>query len=318
MSYLVRKVGRAVVTLLFIICFNFFLFRIMPGNPVALLTRSERLTPADRHRLESFYGFDHSLFHQFLVYLGNTLTGHFGTSLSTGEPVGSLIWSKVPSTLLLVGLGTVLATVVGVLIGINAAWKRGSAVDRGSMLGSLTLYAVPESWLGMLMLLLFAGTLKWLPAGGYDTGSTTGLDQVVDVANHLLLPCLTLALAYIGQYVVVMRASMLEVMNEPFVNTARAKGVPLRLVRTRHVVPNALLPTIALIFLNFGFVIGGEIVIETVFSWPGIGLLTYSSINSLDYPVLGAVFLLSSAAIVFCNLIADLLLGYLDPRVRLA
>jgi peptide/nickel transport system permease protein len=118
--------------------------------------------------------------------------------------------------------------------------------------------------------------------------------------------------------VVVMRASMLEVMNEPFVNTARAKGVPLRLVRTRHVVPNALLPTIALIFLNFGFVIGGEIVIETVFSWPGIGLLTYSSINSLDYPVLGAVFLLSSAAIVFCNLIADLLLGYLDPRVRLA
>jgi peptide/nickel transport system permease protein len=175
---------------------------------------------------------------------------------------------------------------------------------------------MPEGWLGMLLLIVFAGTLGWFPAGGFESGGQTGLARVVDVANHLFLPCLTLTLGYIGQYSIIMRSSLLEVMNEDFLTTARAKGVPDTLVRRRHAVPNAFLPTFTLIFLSFGFILGGSILVEAVFSWPGIGLLTYNAIKQLDYPVIQGVFLLSSAAVILANLAADITYGYLDPRIR--
>jgi peptide/nickel transport system permease protein len=175
---------------------------------------------------------------------------------------------------------------------------------------------MPEGWLGMLLLIVFSGWLGWFPAGGYEAGGLSGFARLVDIANHLVLPCVTLTLGYIGSYSIVMRSSLLEVMNEDFVMTARAKGVPDRLVLRRHAGPNAFLPTFTLIFLSFGFVIGGAIIVETVFSWPGIGLLTYEAITQLDYPMIQAVFLLASAAVIVSNLFADVLYGYLDPRVR--
>lgn len=314
--YVLRKMWHAVATLFFILTFNFFLFRVMPGDPVALLIRSARLTPAAIAELRALYGLDKPLPQQYLEYLKDTLMGDLAPSLRTGRPVTTEIGSRLWPTILLVGVGTLLATVLGIMIGIKGAWRRGSVFDSTTLYGALVLYAVPEGWLGMLLLLLFGGILRWFPAGGFETGDLTGFARVIDVANHLLLPCLTLTLAYVGQYTIVMRSSVVEVMNEDFVQTARAKGVPDRLVRRHHVVPNALLPTFTLIFLSFGFMLGGAIVIEAVFSWPGIGLLTYTAINSLDYPVLEGIFLLSSAAIVLSNLVADLLYGYLDPRVR--
>ena len=226
------------------------------------------------------------------------------------------IWSRIGPTLLLVGLGTLFSTVIGIWIGIKGGWRRGSRFDTSTLYGSLALYSTPEGWLGMLLLLVLSGMLGWFPAGGFETGGETGVARFVDVLNHLFLPVLTLTLGYLGQYAIIMRSSMIDVTNEDYVTSARAKGVPEHMVRRSHVVPNAFLPTFTLIFLNFGFVLGGAIVVEAVFSWPGLGLLTYEAINQLDYPVIQGVFLLSSAAVIVFNLMADVTYSYLDPRVR--
>jgi peptide/nickel transport system permease protein len=314
--YLARKVLHALGTLLFVLAFNFVLFRVMPGDPIRLLTRSERLTPDDVAALRAEYGLDQPLPAQFANYLGDVLTGDLGLSLRTAERVSTLIAERVWPTVLLVGIGTLLATALGVLIGIKGGWTRGSRFDTTTLYGSLVLYSMPEGWLGMLLLITFAGTLGWFPAGGFDTGETTGFAAVIDIANHLFLPCLTLTLGYIGEYAIVMRSALLETVKEDYVLTARAKGVPDRLVRRRHAVPNAFLPAFTLIFLSFGYVLGGAIVIEAVFSWPGIGQLTYASISQLDYPVIQAIFLITSALVIAFNLAADLAYGLLDPRVR--
>ena len=315
-GYLLSKILQALVTLLFVLSFNFFLFRVLPSNPVALLARSERLTPADIREQLKVLGLDKPLPAQYLTYLRETLTGHLGVSLRTGQPVSDVVVSRIPPTLLLVGIGTILATVLGIAMGIKGGWQRGSAFDTSTLYGSLVFYSMPEGWLGMLLLLLFSGILGWFPAGGFETGGLTGMARVVDVLDHLFLPVLTLTLGYIGQYEIIMRSSMIEAANEDYVLTARAKGIGEARVRRRHVVPNAFLPTFTLIFLSFGFVLGGAIVIEAVFSWPGLGLLTYNAIQTLDYPVIQAVFLISSLAVIVFNLVADLTYVYLDPRVR--
>ena len=315
--YILRHVMHAAATLLFVLTFNFLLFRAV-GDPVKLLTRSSvHLDPQEQQELREEFGIDDPLPVQFLNYLGDTLRGEFGYSFISGRPVTTTISEKVWPTILLVGTATILSTVFGVLIGIKGAWRRGSAFDTGSLLGSLTLYSMPEGWLGMILLIVFAGTLGWFPAGGYQSADElTGFAHVLDVAKHLFLPCLTLTLGYIGEFAIIMRSSLLEVMGEDFVQTARAKGVRDKDVRRRHAVPNALLPTFTLAFYSVGFILGGAVIIEEVFSWPGLGQLTYAAIEGNDYPVIQAVFLLSSAAVILFNLIADITYGYLDPRVR--
>ncbi len=314
--YLLRKCLQAAVTLWFVLTFNFFLFRVLPGDPIGVLARSEKLTPDDVARLQHDLGLDLPMAEQYVVYLRETLTGNLGESLRTGIPVRDLIGSRMWPTVLLVGLGTLVASWLGVLIGIRGGWRRGSRFDTGSQYTSLVLYAMPEGWLGMLLLLVFSGWLHWFPAGGYAGSDSTGVAHLVDLLDHLFLPLLTLTLGYIGGYAIVMRSSMIDTINEDFVQTARAKGVPERLVRSKHVVPNAFLPSFTLIILSFGFVLGGAIVIETVYSWPGLGLLTYQAINTLDYPVIQGVFLIASAAVIVANLAADITYGYLDPRIK--
>jgi len=315
--YLLRKVLHAVATLAFVLAFNFVLFRAI-GDPVKLLTRSSvHLDPQEQAALREEFGIDDPLPVQFVNYLGDSLRGEFGYSFISGRPVITVVSEKVWPTVLLVGVATILSTAIGILIGIKGAWKRGSAFDTGSLLGSLTLYSMPEGWLGMILLITFAGTLGWLPAGQLESSDRlTGLAHVLDVAKHLVLPCLTLTLGYLGEFAIIMRSSLLEVMGEEFVQTARAKGVRDKDVRRRHAVPNALLPTFTLAFYSVGFILGGAVIIEEVFSWPGLGQLTYAAIEGSDYPVIQAVFLLSSAAVILFNLLADVLYGYLDPRVK--
>ncbi len=315
-GYLARKAAWALVTLLFVLFVNFFLFRVMPGDPVALLARSQRLTPEAIEQQRALFGLDQPLLQQFGTYLQQTLSLNFGSSLLSGEPVTEVIGSRIWPTVLLVGVGTTLAIVLGLLAGIRGGWTRGSGFDRGSLYGSLILYATPEGWLGMLLLIVFAGTLGWFPSGGYSSGTGTGIEHVTDVANHLVLPALTLTLGYIGQYMIVMRSSLLDVKDEDYIATARAKGLTDPLVRRRHAVPNAFLPSFTLIVLSFGFVLGGAIVVETVYSWPGLGLLTYQAIQDQDFPVLQAVFLLTSLAVIVANLVADVTYSMLDPRIE--
>ncbi len=315
-GYLVSKLLQALLTLLFVLTFNFFIFRVLPGNPVAMLARSERLTPADVQEQLRVLGLSEPLPVQYVTYMRETLSGHLGVSLRSAQPVSEIVASAIPPTLLLVGVGTILATVLGIWMGIKGGWQRGSTFDTTTLYGSLVLYSMPEGWLGMLLLLLFSGLLGWFPAGGYETGGLTGVARMVDILDHLFLPALTLTLGYIGQYEIIMRSSMIEASHEDYVQTARAKGIGEARVRRHHVVPNAFLPTFTLTFLSFGFVLGGAVVIEAVFSWPGLGYLTYNAINTLDYPVIQAVFLVSSLAVIVFNLVADLTYGYLDPRVR--
>lgn len=315
--YLAKKALHALATLLFVLAFNFYLFRIMPGDPISLLARSQHLTRADVAEQVSALGLDRSIPEQFGIYVRETLSGNLGISVRSATPVTELIASRLWPTVLLVGTGTILSMAFGLLIGIKGAWRRGSRFDTSTLYSSLALYSTPEGWLGMMLIVLFAGVLGWFPAGQYRSpGDLTGFAYVVDVANHLVLPALTLTLGYIGEYAIVMRSSLLEVMNEDFVTTARAKGVRDRDVRRRHAVPNAMLPTLTLVFLSFGFILGGSVIIETVFSWPGLGLLTYKAIQELDYPVIQGIFLLFSSTVIVFNLTADLLYGYLDPRIR--
>lgn len=318
-GYILRKVFQALLTLVFVLVVNFFLFRVLPGDPAKSVARSLKLSLEDTQRLRVEFGLDKPVFpDQFVLYVKNTVTGNLGTSYITARPVTESIANRVWWTLLLVGTGTLFATTFGIMIGIKGAWRRGGRFDVGSLGGSLVLYSMPEAWLGMMLLTFFAVTLHLFPVGGAQSAPPPeGLvPKVVDILNHLFLPCLTLTLGYIGEYSIIMRAALLETIGEDFVGTARAKGLRDKDVRRHHAVPNALLPIVTLVVLNFGYILGGVIVIEYIFSYPGLGQFSVGAIKANDFPVIQGVFLLSSAAVIFANLVADLLYVYLDPRVR--
>ena len=323
--YVFGKVGQAALTLAFVLTFNFVLFRVMPGDPATLLLRgTSALNRETIAELERELGLDQALPQQFVTYVENTFTGEFGVSLASGAPVTEAVGERIWPTILLVGTSTLASAAVGLLIGIYAGWRRGSAFDLGSTGFTLVAYSMPEFWFGILVLMAFAGGVGFFPSifptGGYETAGAglTGFDRVVDVLNHMVLPFFTLTVAYLGEYALIMRSSILDVMGEDFVITARAKGLREKQVLWRHAVPNALLPTMTLTFLSLGFVFAGTITVEYVFSWPGLGLLTVEAIDNKDFPILQAVFLLFSATVIVANLVADLLYAYLDPRVRAA
>ncbi|HVF07446.1 MAG TPA: ABC transporter permease [Actinomycetota bacterium] len=329
-AYVLRKVLYALLTLLFVLIFNFALFRVLPSDPVELVARSLRLTEVAQQDLKRELGLCVppageskcsvvGRLSTLPTYLRGTITGNLGRSFVSSNTVVAEIRSRLWPTVLLVGAGTAVAVALGVFIGIKGAWRRGTAFDTTSLFSSLVFYSTPEGWLGMMLLIVFAGTLGWFPSGGYQSSADlSGPAHVVDVARHLFLPMMTLVLGYVGEYVIIMRASLLEVVNEDFVKTARAKGVPDRLVRRRHAVPNAILPTFTLVILSFGYVLGGAVIIEGVFSWPGIGLLTYEAVEALDYPVIQGIFLFAAMAMILFNLVGDIVYGYLDPRIRQA
>jgi peptide/nickel transport system permease protein len=322
-QYVLKKIVQAVITLFVIMIFNFFLFRVWsPGDPVSFLTRGQgaNITMAERQAMIHDYGLDKSTWGQLVEYVKDTLAGQLGqSSFYQGEPVMSVFLRFLKPTLILVGLSTIASIILGIWMGIRSGWRRGSLFDRGSMISSLVLYSMPEFWLGMLLLLLFSTALHWFPTGGRistDASEAGTVGYVLDVANHVFLPALTLTLAYVGEFYIVMRSSLLDVLGEDYITTARAKGVPERLVLNRHAVRNALLPTVTLVALSFGYVIGGAITVEVVFSYQGLGLLTYTAIVGKDYWVLQGLFLFFSAAVIVFNLISDFVYAYLDPRVR--
>ena len=324
--YLLGKIAQAFLTLLFVLAFNFFLFRVMPGDPAALLLRgSAAFNPDNVEQVRADLGLDQPLPRQFVTYMGDTLTFNFGDSfVFGGAPVSEVIGDKIWPTVLLVGTSTIASILIGLLIGIWGGWRRGSLFDYGSLGFTLFVYAMPEFWFGILVLMAFAGGVGPFPAifptGGYETvgEDLTGFAHWIDVLNHMVLPFFVLTVAYLGEYAIIMRNSLIDVMSDDFVQTARAKGVREKKVLWRHVVPNALLPTWTLTMLSLGFIFGGAITIEYVFSWPGLGWLTVQAIEGKDYAVLQALFLIFSAAVIIANLVADITYMYLDPRVRAA
>jgi len=318
--WLAGKVLAAFLTLIFVLVFNFFLFRVM-GDPTAQLARLPRATPEEIQQLRAAYGLDKPLLGQFADYVGDTATLDLGISQRTRRPVWDEIGDALPWTLLLVGTGTLLATVVGTWLGIVAATRRGSRTD-DSLLGfSLFTYSAPEYWIGLILILLFAVAIPVFPAGLQMTPGEqfeSFWAQAVDVAQHLVLPSIALMLVLLGQYFVIMRSSMVDVLTEDFITVKRATGLPWEKVVRRHAVRNALLPLVTLSAIYFGFVMGGVITIETIFSWPGLGLLEFDAITSKDFPMLQGAFLVFSVSVIVLNLIADCLYFVLDPRVQTA
>ena len=316
--FISRKVLGSLATLAFVVVFNFFLFRVVETDPVASLFRGKELTQTQRAELTKQFGLDGSQGEQFVRYLGQTASLNFGRSYSTNQPVWEEIKDKALPTIALVGVAAILSAVLGVMLGIAAAWRRRTKTDYAVTGFTMSTYSMPDFWLGMILLTVFAVGLGWFPVGGITdpASNATGFAKLLDQAQHMVLPAVTLTLAYLGEYAIVMRSSLLDTMREDYLILARAKGLRDVMVRNRHAVPNALLPVVALMAINFGFVLSGAIAVEAIFSWPGLGLATYEALKGPDLPMLQGLFLVFSASVILFNLIADLLYAYLDPRVR--
>ncbi len=316
--FVLGKIAGSLGTLAFVLVFNFFLFRVVTDDPIGKLFRGRNLTPEQIEAKRVQFHLDGSKWDQFWAYLGQTLKGNLGDSILSGRPVTTEIGNALWPTIFLVGTSTVLSMLIGVTLGIHAGWKRRSRLDAGATSFSMFTYAVPDFWIGMLLLSVFAIQLDLLPTGGFETAGSTssGLAAVWDQFQHMLLPCATLTLAYIGEYMIVMRSSMLDTVREDYLQLARAKGLRDADVRRRHAVPNALLPVVSLGALNFGFILSGAIAVEAIFSWPGIGQATQEAIRGPDFPMLQGLFLVISASLIVANLAVDLLYGFLDPRVN--
>ena len=318
-SYFARRIMYAAIAILAVAAFNFFLFRILPGDPARLLIPREAYDLPSVEQFRQAFHLDRPLYSQFAHFLIDTPRLRLGLSFAQKRPVTEVIAERIWPTLLLAGVGEVLAISIGLALGILAGWRRGRRFDVVTTTVGMTLYAMPVFWIGLNLIIIFAVKLQWLPVGGMAEQGvvyTNWVAQVWDTLKHLALPALTWTLVYFGYYYLIMRSSLVAVARDDYVLTARAKGLSESRVLLRHVVRNALLPTATVVMLNLGFVIAGSILVETVFNWPGMGLLTYQSIAARDYPVMQAVFLLSAVAVIVFNLVADIMYCYLDPRVK--
>lgn len=308
-------------TLFLAICLNFFLPRMMPGDPLALVAgNAVRQMGADKiAQLRSAYGLDEPLVRQFLLYLSQLARGDLGQSYrySGGRSVLEVLGEHFAWTLLLVLISLTLAVLIGCSLGAWSAWRHGSKSDLSLVTLFFALRSVPSFWLAMLLIPVFAVGLGWLPVGdSYSFPRPQGWSGVVDVARHAILPVTVLTLAYLPSAFAIMRTSMLGEIGADYIRTARAKGVPERLVLYRHAMRNALLPVVTLIAIDLGQLLGGVVLIETVFNYRGLGSMMFEAVKSRDYPLLQGGFLLFTIVILTINLVVDVAYERLDPRVR--
>lgn len=336
-SYLLRKVSWSVFTILFVLVLNFFLFRVLPGDPARAGVHDPRLKQEAIEMIRIRFGLDKPVINcfeslnplklgsctvnpmetQFFIYIRNLLQGELGISYHTNLPVADIVRERLWNTILLIGAGQILSIILGVMLGSIAAWKARTTLDYAALLGSLLAWSLPTFWLGII--LLFWGSTHGLPIGGKATpGASTYafLHQMLDIGRHMLLPTLTYTIVYMGEYMLIMRSSLLEVMSEDYILTAKAKGLTTFQILKDHALKNAMLPLVTVIAINLGFTVAGAVQIEAVFSWPGLGGAIFEAVMRRDYPVLQAAFLLIAVAVILANLLADLTYTYLDPRVR--
>jgi peptide/nickel transport system permease protein len=323
--YLARKLAAALVSFAMLLVVGFIIFSLMPSNPVEAITRGHFTSPKQMQFLIQQLGLNQPVWERFGHFVANYLHGNLGYSWQFEEPVSTLIAQRIWPTLLLMGSSTIVSVLLGMWLGIRSGWRPGRLLDRNATGAAITFWSMPTFWLGILLLVVFSagfGPIPSLfPAGGMSTPGTPGgltPDHILDIGRHLVLPCLTLVLVSFAQYQLIMRSSMIDETGNPYLLTARAKGLRDAEVRQKHVVPNALLPSVTLIFLQVGTMISGAITVETVYSWPGLGYLTYQALQIPDLPLLEGTFIVFSGSVIVFNLIADLTYRFLDPRVRRA
>lgn len=314
-----RQIVNAVVLLAAVIILNFVLIKTAPGDPAMVIAGEMGGASAETlEQIRKAYGLDKSFLDQLVGYLGKAATGDFGYSFYFNRPVIELIHERLPATLLLVLSGLIVAVVLGTALGVIAARKPNGLLSHIVSIAAIAGYAAPVFWTGLMLLVLFASVWPVLPVGGmYDVARPKeGFAYVLDVARHLILPASTLAIVYLAQYSRLARTSMIEVLNADYVRTARAKGLSEGVVVVKHALRNALIPVVTMVGLQFGQIFAGAVLVETVFSWPGLGRLVFESILRRDYPTLLAILFFSALLVVIANIATDAAYRLIDPRIR--
>jgi peptide/nickel transport system permease protein len=322
-AFIFKRAIYSIVLVYFVITVNFIIFMLMPGDPVSMMASQMKLRdPEVIKTITESFGLDQPVHIRYAKYVVNMLTWQFGYSYSTRKPIVNEIGLRLQNTLVLVLPPEIIAVTVGILVGSVAAQKRGRLIDSGASLVSLITHSLPVFWIAMMLILLFAYNLKWFPSGhtipdywAYMPPQTIWEDLGTRLW-HLVLPWTTLFILGYGSYLLLTRASVLEVISEDYVVTARAKGLEERTVLFKHTLKNALLPIITEVAIVFGFTLGGAIITEQVFVYPGLGWWIWRSIEQFDYPALQAIFYVIALCVIIANLIADLLYGVIDPRVK--
>jgi peptide/nickel transport system permease protein len=313
--FVLPRLGRGVFTIWFAVTVTFLLLRLLPGDP-ALAVASPNMTDEARAALLTQYGLDQPLIVQYGLYMWQMLQGNFGVSFTQSVPVMDVLLQRLPWTLLLTFTALVITVLIGIPLGVLAASRRGRVLDKIIQVIGVTGQSIFVPSIGVLLLFIFGLSLKWLPIGGaYDTDAY-GLDWYGSVARHLVLPAVSLMLIQLGSYVLTMRSTLIDALGEDYVTLAKANGLPYRRILWKHALRNALLPTTTLIGLQLGFLVGGAVLTETVFAYPGIGRGIYEAVTQLDFPVLQGAFLLLAITVVVANMLTDIVYGFLDPRVK--
>jgi len=314
--FILKRLVISLFLIWVVVTLNFFLFRILPGDPVRFLFNDPRMTQEVRQRLYASFGLDKPLPVQYGLYLLNSARGELGKSFVHLEPVAKIVGEKLVNTIILVGPATLFAIVLGSLLGVVMAYRRGTTTDTGILGMVLLFWATPTFWIGLLIIVAFLGVL---PTSGMFAPGASYLpfsQKIGSLLTHLILPLGTLSLALTGQYAMIMRNTLIDILSEDFITTAKSRGFRDSYILRRHAVPNAMLPMTTIIAINIGLIMGGAVQTETVFSWPGIGRLMYDSILTRDYPVLQGSFLVMAVCMIMANFVADILYGFFDPRVR--
>ena len=317
-KYIFKRLMTALGIVLFVILLNYVIIHLAPGDPVRIMAGFDNPSQEQMDALTQKYGLDQPLYVQFWKYISALFRGDMGISYQYNEPVAQLILERVGASLLLSGTAAVLAVVIGCLLGLYAGRHHGKALDRTFSGVAYTFNAMPSFWLGLMLILIFASTLKLLPTSGMVNirKGYTGWAYVRDVAQHMVLPCATLVAVQIPSYFRITRSSVMQVMAEDFVTTFRVTGMSERKIFNKYILKNALLPIVTVFGINLAYVISGSTLIEIVFSWPGIGVLMYRAISQRDYNLLMGVYLLLSISVAVMMIVVDLVYAWLDPRIR--
>ena len=322
-DYFIKRTFLAITTIFVVIVINFFLFRVMPANPVDILISptqgQEKMGIEIKEALMKDLGLDKPLYIQFIIYLKNVLQLDLGYSFRAPRPVIEIIAERLVNTLVLMFTGNVISILMAISLGVIAAWKRGSKTDLGSLISALTLTSMPMFWVGGIMLLIFSVRLDLFPMFGVTKigySHPNFLSYLGDYLHHLFLPMITMALVSFGGLFLIMRNSLMDVFSEDYMLTAQAIGLSERTIIFKNALQNAMLPLVTIIAIRIGFMFSGSLLTETVFSWPGLGYTIYQAVEWRDYPILQGTFLIITILVVISNFVAELIYGYIDPRIR--
>ncbi|MGQ9587227.1 MAG: ABC transporter permease [Thermoplasmata archaeon] len=320
--YIIARAIQTFITLIIILTLIFIMFESLPAKPQDLLAQNPLIKPADKEYLTRYFGFDKPIQERYLLYMRHMLTFDFGTSFSQAQPVLSLLQDRIPRTLLLFGLATIISYLIGIYVGAYIAWRRGGIGDGTAVVSSLVFYNMPSFWIGLIFLLIFAAQLDWFPlTGWYDPDVHINvwkpLDKPLNILWHMTLPLVVLVLLELAGTILLMRTAMLDIIGENYMVTAKAIGLPERTVLYKHGARNAMLPVVTSFIISIVFAVSGAVVLENVFTFPGVGALYIKSLSQLDFPVAEATLFIITLLVLIGNFLADLIYGYLDPRVRI-